>query len=111
MSTKMAATKTRKTSDAVEILSRLAGKDGTIRRLSEEARLNALVAQLIYDARGKAGLTQKELAELIGTTQSVIARLEDADYEGRSLSMLQRIASALHQRIEIRFLPVRRKAA
>ena len=33
-------------------------------------------------------LPQKELAELIGTTQSVISRLEDADYEGHSLSML-----------------------
>jgi transcriptional regulator with XRE-family HTH domain len=50
---------------------------------------------MIYDARQKAGLTQKQLAELIGTKQQVIARLEDADYEGHSLSMLQRIASGL----------------
>ena len=44
------------------------------------------------NARTEAGLSQKELAEMIGTTQSVISRLEDADYEGHSLSMLSRIA-------------------
>ena len=111
MSTKMATTKTQKTSDAVKILDQMAGKDGALRRLSDEARLNALVAQLIYEARTTADLTQKGLADLIGTTQSVIARLEDADYDGHSLSMLQRIASALHKRVEIRFVPGGRKAA
>lgn len=111
MSTKMAAIKTRKISDAVKILDQMAGRDGALRRLSDEARLNALVAQLIYEARTTAKLTQKGLAELIGTTQSVIARLEDANYDGHSLSMLQRIGSALHKRVEIRFVPSKRKAA
>lgn len=41
----------------------------------------------------------------MGTTQSVISRLEDADYEGHSLAMLQRIAEALHVRLELRFVP------
>ena len=40
---------------------------------------------MIYDARTKAGLSQSEIAALIGSKQPVIARLEDADYE-RSLS-------------------------
>ena len=111
MSTKMATTKAQKTSDAVKILDQMAAKDETLHRLSDEARLNALVAQLIYEARMTADLTQKGLADLIGTTQSVIARLEDADYDGHSLSMLQRIASALHKRVEIRFVPGGRKAA
>jgi transcriptional regulator with XRE-family HTH domain len=44
------------------------------------------------------------LAEKLGTKQSVISRLEDADYEGHSLTMLQRIAAALGRRLEIRFL-------
>jgi hypothetical protein len=35
----------------------------------------------------------------------VISRLEDAAYEGHSLSMLQRVAEALHRRIDIRFVP------
>src|SRR5205814_9068374 len=95
---------TRKTSNAVAILDRMAGDNPEIRRLTEEARINAAVAQLIYDARTKAGLSQAELAERLGTKQSVISRLEDADYEGHSLSMLHRIAAALGQCIEIRFL-------
>ncbi|PWU16354.1 MAG: transcriptional regulator [Verrucomicrobia bacterium] len=82
----------------------MAGHSSELRRLTEEARVNAAVAQLIYDARNRAGLSQAELAERIGTRQSVISRLEDADYEGHSLGMLQRIAAALGQCIEIRFL-------
>ena len=87
------------------------GKDPDLRQKAQEAFINAEVAQLIYAARIDAKLTQKQLAELIGTTQSVIARLEDADYEGHSLSMLQRIASALNKRIEIRFVPNPRRIA
>lgn len=67
--------------------------------------LNAHVAQMIHDARTQAGISQKELADLIGTRQPVIARLERADYAGHSLSMLARIAAALNRRLEIRFLP------
>src|SRR5438128_11506982 len=100
-----AKAETKKTTDAVAILDRMAGESPELRRLTEEARVNAAVAQLIYAAREKAGLSQAELAERIGTKQSVISRLEDADYEGHSLSMLHRIAAALGQRIEIRFLP------
>lgn len=94
----------KKTSDAVAILDRMAGDSRELRRLTEEARVNAAVAQSIYAARNKAGLSQAELAERIGTRQSVISRLEDADYEGHSLSMPQRIAAALGQNVEIRFL-------
>ena len=86
------------------ILDRMAGDSAEIRRLTEEARINVAVAQLISEARAKAGLSQAELAERIGTRQSVISRLEDADYEGHSLRMLHRIATALGQCIEIRFL-------
>jgi ribosome-binding protein aMBF1 (putative translation factor) len=95
--------KSGKTSDAIEILDRMMGKEPEFRRQSERARVNAIVAQLIYNARTKAGLTQKQLADLIGSRQSVIARLEDADYAGHSLNMLQRIAAALNHRLEIRF--------
>lgn len=94
----------KKTTDALAILDRMAGDSPELRRLTEEARTNAAVAQLIYAARMKAGLSQAQLAERIGTKQSVISRLEDADYEGHSLNMLQRIASALGQCLEIRFM-------
>ncbi|WP_165071394.1 helix-turn-helix domain-containing protein [Paludisphaera rhizosphaerae] len=72
----------------------------------EEEIANAEIGRQIYDLRTAAGLTQGELAKLVGTTASVISRLEDADYEGHSLGMLRRVAKALHQRIEIRFLPI-----
>jgi len=99
----------RKKSDAVATMDRMAGESQEVRRLIEESRTNAAVAQIIYAARTKAGLSQVELAEKLGTKQSVISRLEDADYEGHSLSMLQRIAAALGQCLEIRFLPPAKK--
>jgi transcriptional regulator with XRE-family HTH domain len=51
-------------------------------------------------------LTQRQLAKLVGTTASAICWLEDAEYAGHSLAMLNRIASALKQRVEIRLVPV-----
>ncbi len=80
---------------------RYLGDDPARAALIERERGNAEVAQMIYDRRKKAGLTQKRLAELVGTTQSVISRLEDADYEGHSLTMLQRISDALDQHLSI----------
>jgi len=95
-------TKKEKTSDAVQILRDRYVKDDAQRRASVEAeRVNAQVARMIYDLRNDAGLTQRELAELVGTTQSAISRLEDADYEGHSLSMLNRIAEALRQKMSV----------
>ena len=75
----------------------------------ENEVLNAKIAREIYDLRTKAGLSQRQLAKVVGTTASVICRLEDADYEGHSLSMLQRIAAALDSRVEIRIVPLRKK--
>ena len=95
----------RKTRNAAKILDRLDKGDRELRAMVDEELLNLEVAQLIYDARTAAALTQTRLAEMVGTSQSVIARLEDSDYDGHSLSMLRRIADALGQRIELRFLP------
>ncbi|SRR5579883_1647002 len=95
-----------KTSDAIKIIDKLTSSDPEIETLVEEASINAAVAQLIYEARTKAGLTQKQLAELVGTKQPVIARLEDADYEGHSLSMLHKIAQVLNQRVVIQLAPI-----
>jgi ribosome-binding protein aMBF1 (putative translation factor) len=75
----------------------------------EEELINAEIAQKIYDLRTKAKLSQRELARRVGTTASVICRLEDADYEGHSLSMLKRIAEAVNKRVEIRFVPLKKK--
>lgn len=95
-----------KTSDAIKIIDKMTRTDPELQEMVVEASINVEVAQLIYEARTKAGLTQKQLADLVGTKQPVIARLEDADYEGHSLSMLQRIAHALNQRLEIHLTPM-----
>src|SRR5438132_11327074 len=99
--------KRKPTTDALEILHRryYEGKPDRIAAL-EEAEANDAVARKIYDLRTKAGLTQRQLAKLVGTSASVICLLEDADYEGHSMAMLTRIAAALNQRVEIRFVPL-----
>lgn len=102
----MPKTKRTPTTDAVEILHRryYEGRPDRLAAL-EEARANESVARKITALRLQAGLTQRQLAKLVGTTASVICRLEDADYEGHSLAMLHRVAEALDQRVEIRFVP------
>ncbi|ODT99571.1 MAG: transcriptional regulator [Planctomycetes bacterium SCN 63-9] len=101
------AKKQQTTGDAIEIMHRryYEGRPERIAAL-EEARANGDVARKIHQLRTKAGLSQRELAKLVGTTASVICRLEDADYEGHSLPMLRRIAAALNRRVEIRFMPI-----
>jgi DNA-binding XRE family transcriptional regulator len=97
--------KNKKTTDAVEILHRrYVAEDPSMPPLIEEERANADVARKIYKLRADAGLTQRQLAKLVGTTASVICRLEDADYDGHSLAMLRRIAAALDKKVEIRFV-------
>jgi ribosome-binding protein aMBF1 (putative translation factor) len=93
----------RMTTDAIEILNRVILKNDP-KRLEkvEYYRLNSEVAGLIYNLRTKAGLSQAELAKKINTTQSVISRLEDADYDGHSLSMLAKIAAVLNHRLVLR---------
>jgi ribosome-binding protein aMBF1 (putative translation factor) len=95
----------RKGANAVEILKRRAAKDQKLQELYEEEKINLQAASAIRQAREAAGLTQGQLAEKIGTTQSVISRLEDADYEGHTLKMLERIAEVLDQRVVIHLEP------
>lgn len=93
------------TNDALKIIKRMIKEDPELQEMVRESSINAQVSQIIYDARKQAGLTQQQLAAKVGTTQSVIARLEDADYEGHSLSILARIAAALNQKVEIKMSP------
>ena len=105
------AKKPTRTADATRILHRriYAGKPSRQAQL-ENARASADVARKIYKLRSDAGLTQKELASLVGTSHSVISRLEDDDYEGHSLAMLRRIAAAVDKRVEIRFVALKSRA-
>jgi ribosome-binding protein aMBF1 (putative translation factor) len=100
----------RKTRDGLEIIHHLfyKGRPERIAQL-EEAIANDDIARKIYHLREAAGLTQRQLAKLVNTTASVICRLEDADYEGHSLAMLNRIAAALNKRVKIEFVPLNKR--
>jgi DNA-binding XRE family transcriptional regulator len=100
-------TEKKTTTDAIEILHRryFEGKPERLAALEEE-RANAEIAQSIYDLRQEAGITQQELANLVGTSRSVIVQLEDADYDGHLLAMLRRIAAALNKKVRIEFVPM-----
>jgi ribosome-binding protein aMBF1 (putative translation factor) len=95
-----------KGTDALEFIRKKYGNYPEFDEGVAKARTDLMVGKMIYDARQEAGLTQTELATLVGTTQSVISRLEDADYDGHSMPMLNRIAAALNKRIDIQFVPV-----
>jgi ribosome-binding protein aMBF1 (putative translation factor) len=101
----MPKSKRKPATDAVAIIRRryYEGKPDRLAAL-EQARANDDVARKIAALRTEAGLSQRQLARLVGTTASVICRLEDADYEGHSLAMLQRIAAALDRRVTINFV-------
>ena len=104
--------RTKNTSPALQYVHRrfFAGQPARLAEL-EEARASAEVARKVYELRIRAKLTQKELAARVGTTPSVISRLEDDDYDGHSLAMLRRIAAALNKRVEIRFVALKSKRA
>jgi transcriptional regulator with XRE-family HTH domain len=62
----------------------------------------------VLKARAEAGLTQAEVAERAGTTQSAIARLESgAMKHSPSIATLQRYARALGYRVEVRLIKER----
>ena len=82
------------------------GRDSGSQEAFEQELVNVEAAQLLYDMRTKAGLSQRELAKRVGTTASVICRLEDAGYQGHTLGMLRRIAAALERRLELRAVPL-----
>ena len=93
-------------SSAVQFLyDRYVGDDPKQIAMYEQEVLNADLARKIFRLRTKAGLSQRELAERVGTSASAICRLEDAEYDGHSLSVLRRIAQALDKRVDVRFLP------
>jgi len=63
------------------------------------------VALQIAALREQAGLSQKDLAKLLKTSQQQVSRLESPGYEGHSLSTLRRVASILHAQVRIVFEP------
>jgi len=93
----------KKTRDFNLVLQEMLADDPRLAELVEEEAFWADVGQQIYDARKQAGLSQVGLAELLGTSQSTVARLESADYDGHSITTLRRIAKALGKRLHVEF--------
>jgi len=77
-----------------EIIEQRARRSATYRKTFARTLHQIDLALLVREMREDAGFTQTQLAKKVGTTQSVIARLEDAEYTGHSLAMLERVASA-----------------
>lgn len=96
--------KGKKTSDALAIIDRRFFRSKRARLELAQAGAGAQMAQLLYELRTRAGLTQQELARRVGTSHSVISRIENGAYQGHSLALLRRVAAALGKRVEIRFV-------
>ena len=91
------------TRDATKILERMVGDDRELLLQIALSDLAADIAEQVYQARTERGLTQNELAEMVGTSQSAVARVENADYDGHSIRTLAKIACALKVRVQINF--------
>ena len=61
------------------------------------------LGRLIYDLRTEAGLSQRELAERMGTTQSVISRMEEGGGARNRIDTLSRVATALNRHLVVSF--------
>jgi ribosome-binding protein aMBF1 (putative translation factor) len=85
-----------------EIVEQRARKSATYRKTFARTLQQIDLALLVREMREDAGLTQAELAKKARTTQSVIARLEDAEYTGHSLTMLERIATVCGVALKLR---------
>ena len=81
---------------ALEILENMSQDDPDLQEMIQIAWVNAKVAQLIYATKTQAGLTQQDLADLIGTQQTVIAQLENVPHNQHSQAVLQRITQVLN---------------
>ncbi len=68
----------------------------------EEARVSATIADLALGLRQDAGMSQRQLAERVGTGASVICRVEREEYSGAPLGILMRVAAVMGKRVEVR---------
>ena len=95
----------RKKDDLDRLTEKLLKQDPALKEEFERADQAWDIAFQIINLREKMGLTQKELADIIGTKQSNIARLESADYTSYTLKTLEKITKALRAKLEIKIIP------
>ena len=98
--------KRKRTTDAVTILHHRYIKGDPERLAAIEAEREKIkIAEQVYALRIERGLTQQQLADIMGTTQSVISRIESTDYESERIETLQKLAVALKCDLDVRFVP------
>lgn len=94
----------RKKEDIDKTLEKILKKDHSFQEELDKAGQAWDIAFQIIVLREKAGLTQKQLVDLVGTKQSNIARLESADYTGYTVRTLEKVTRALKSRLEIKIV-------
>ncbi len=97
------------TRDFSVVLRKRLADDPELEALVEDAALDSDIAVAIHNARKAAGMTQSTLAKMADTSQSAIARQENADYSGHTLETLKKIARALGKRVCVAFVDRRAK--
>ena len=85
-------------------------QDSEFKKRFEQAGEAWEVAIQLAALRKARGLSQKQLAEKIGTSQQQISRLESPSYQGHSLSMIRRVVEALGGSLRVEILLKRHKA-
>jgi transcriptional regulator with XRE-family HTH domain len=80
-------------------------KRNEFREAYEDLEDEYVLAREMLSARSKSGLTQEAVAELMGTTKSVVSRLEAGGKHAPSLTTLKKYAQAVGCRLEIKLVP------
>jgi transcriptional regulator with XRE-family HTH domain len=78
-------------------------EDGDYRASYADSFVDSWVAMQIRVIREQREMTQTDLADALGTTQTAISRLENVNYSGRSISTLKAVARALDCRLKVSF--------
>jgi DNA-binding XRE family transcriptional regulator len=79
-------------------------KDPEFKKHYQEEKQSLMLAMKIAELRNQKGLSQQELAKLMGTSQQAISRIESGEYEGFTLKTLEKIAEATGMRVKIEFV-------
>ncbi len=79
-------------------------KDPEFKRHYDEERQALQLAMKITALREQKGLSQQQLAKLMGTSQQAISRIESGEYEGFTLKTLEKVAEATGMKVKIDFV-------
>lgn len=93
-----------KTTNYLKVIQDKKDRDPGLAERMEAVRFNLDIASEIYEARTNKGLSQKDLADLVGTTQTVISRMEDSEYGSHTVTMLRKISRSLGMTLKVQFV-------